>query len=56
MVLVGRTLNTDSSTFGIAIFKANSKAEAQAIMDNDPAVQKGVMRSEVYPFRIALLG
>ena len=56
MVLVGRTLNTDSSTFGIAIFKANSEAEARAIMDNDPAVQKGVMRSELYPFRIALLG
>jgi uncharacterized protein YciI len=55
MILVGRTLNTDSSTFGIAIFKADSEATAQAIMHDDPAVQKGVMRGELYPYRIALM-
>ena len=55
-ILVGRTLNTDSSTFGNAIFKAASEAQAQAIMDNDPAVQKGVMHAELYPYRIALMG
>ena len=56
MVLVGCTLNTDSSTFGIAIFKAESEDEAREIMLNDPAVQKGVMRAELYPYRIALMG
>ena len=55
MILVGRTLNTDSSTFGIAIFQADSEETARAIMLNDPAVQKGVMQAELYPYRIALM-
>ncbi|MCB8943701.1 MAG: hypothetical protein H6658_08090 [Ardenticatenaceae bacterium] len=55
MILVGRTLNTDSSTFGIAIFQAGSDEEAQAIMHNDPAVQKGVMQAQLFPYRIALM-
>src|SRR3954447_9068333 len=55
MILVGRTLNTDESTFGIAIFKAESEDEARAIMLADPAVANGVMRAELFPYRIALL-
>jgi uncharacterized protein YciI len=55
MILVGRTLNTDASTFGIAIFKAETEEEARAIMLADPAVANGVMRAELFPYRIALL-
>lgn len=55
VVLAGRTLNTDSSAFGIIIFKASSAAEAQAVVDNDPAVQQGVMSAELFPYRIALM-
>ena len=55
LMLAGRTLNTDPSSFGIVIFFAGSEAEARAIMENDPAVRQGVMRAELFPYRIALL-
>ena len=56
MLLVGRTLDNSPRTFGIAIFQAESEEQAQAIMNSDPAVRKGVMRAELFPFRIALAG
>jgi uncharacterized protein YciI len=52
--LAGRTLNTDPSSFGIIIFQAESDESARAIMENDPAVRLGVMRAELFPYRIAL--
>ncbi|MFN8454472.1 MAG: YciI family protein [Anaerolineae bacterium] len=54
-IFVGRTLTTDERTFGIAIFEANSEEAAREIMNNDPAVIEGVMRAELYPFRIVLM-
>jgi uncharacterized protein YciI len=56
MLLVGRTQNNDEDTFGIVIFQADSEASAQQIMNNDPAVKKGVMRADLFPFQIALVG
>lgn len=53
--LSGRTLNTDATTFGIVIFEAADENAARAIVDNDPAVKHGVMRAELYPYRIALM-
>ena len=55
LLLAGRTLNTDQSSFGIVIFNAESEAVALAVMHNDPAVRQGVMRAELYPYRIALM-
>jgi uncharacterized protein YciI len=55
VILVGRTQNNDERTFGIAIFNANSDEDARRIMDNDPAVQNGVMRAELFPYRVALI-
>lgn len=55
VLLVGRTTNTDASTFGIVIFTAANDEAAQGIMQNDPAVQHGVMKAELYPYRVALL-
>ncbi len=55
VILAGRTLNTDESGFGIVIFKAESEDAARAIMSNDPAVQAGVMRARLFPYRIALM-
>jgi uncharacterized protein YciI len=55
MVLVGRTQNNDADTFGIAIFRAASEAQARAIMENDPAVRHGVMTARLFPYRIALM-
>lgn len=55
MMFVGRTQNNDEHTFGIAIFEAEDEAAAKQIMENDPAVQGGVMRATLYPYKIALL-
>lgn len=54
--LAGRTLNTDPASFGVVIFTAETETEARQIMHTDPAVRQRVMRAELYPFRIALLG
>jgi len=56
VLLAGRTLNTDHSSFGIVIFSASSEEEARQIMLDDPAVKRRVMRAELYPYRIALCG
>jgi uncharacterized protein YciI len=55
VLLAGRTLNTDPSSFGIIIFYADSEDAAHAIVNNDPAVQSGVKRAELFPYRVALL-
>jgi uncharacterized protein YciI len=54
VLLAGRTLNIDPSSFGIVILKAASVNSARAVMLADPAVFKGVMRAELFPFQIAL--
>ena len=54
--LAGRTLNTDPTCFGIVIFRVETEEAARLIMENDPAVQNGVMRAELFPFRTALQG
>jgi uncharacterized protein YciI len=54
VLLAGRTLNTDSTSFGIVIFLAASEDEARKIMNDDPAVRQGVMRAELYPYSVAL--
>ena len=56
MLFVGRTQDNSPRTFGIAVFQAESQEQAQAIMNSDPAVRKGVMCAELFPFRIALAG
>jgi uncharacterized protein YciI len=56
VILAGRTLNTDETSFGIVIFRAASPEAARALMENDPAVRRGVMLAELYPYRVALLG
>lgn len=55
VILAGRTLTTDASSFGIVIFRAPSEADARRIMENDPGVSEGVMNAELFPYRIALL-
>ena len=54
VLMAGRTLNADESTFGIAVFVADSEAQAAEVVRNDPAVKHGVMRAELFPYRIAL--
>lgn len=53
VLVFGRTQNRDAGTFGIVIFRASSNEEAQSIMSSDPAVKQGVMRAELYPYKVA---
>jgi uncharacterized protein len=55
LLLAGRTTLLDERTFGIAVFRAESEEEARRFMESDPAVAGGVMRAELFPFRVALL-
>ncbi len=55
MILMGRTQNNDETTFGIAIFDAEDESAARMIMEADPAVAGGVMRADLYPYKIALM-
>ena len=54
MLMVGRTQTTTPDTIGLAVFLAKDEAEARSIMQSDPAVKEGVMRAELFPYRIAL--
>jgi uncharacterized protein YciI len=56
MILVGRTLNCDDETMGIAVFRAATPEAARQTMEADPAVSAGVMRARLFPFSIALYG
>ncbi|HLF90485.1 MAG TPA: hypothetical protein VI451_16170 [Anaerolineales bacterium] len=49
---MGRTTNMDKTTFGLAIFYAESEGEARQIMESDPGIQGGVQRGELFPYKI----
>jgi uncharacterized protein YciI len=53
MILVGPTLGQINT--GIAVFEAPDEEAAQRIVDEDPAVESGLMRAELRPYQIALL-
>ncbi|OZM56213.1 hypothetical protein CIB95_12360 [Lottiidibacillus patelloidae] len=55
VILAGRTLSIGEEGFGIVIFEAESDDEAQLIMENDPAIKKGIMTAKLYPYRVALM-
>lgn len=55
LILAGRTLNTDETSFGIVILGADSENTAREIMENDPAVKNGVMTAALFPYRVALM-
>ncbi|MEI5906358.1 YciI family protein [Bacillus spongiae] len=55
LILAGRTLQMDETTFGIVIFEAMNMEEAVDVMEEDPAVHKGMMTAEVYPYKVALM-
>ncbi len=54
LVLAGRTLNSDYSAFGVALFKARDDDHMRQITEADPGVSKKLFRAEWFPFRIAL--
>jgi uncharacterized protein YciI len=54
VLMAGRTLIADERTFGIVVFIAESEANAEELVRNDPAVRHGVMRAELFPYSVAL--
>jgi uncharacterized protein YciI len=52
LILAGPQVN---AKFGIVVFEADSEKEAEHILQNDPAVTKGVFTAELFPFRVSLL-
>lgn len=52
LILAGRT-QTDQP-FGITIFTADSREQAERIVAEDPAVKKGVFLPELYPYAVAV--
>ncbi|MGI6577187.1 MAG: YciI family protein [Eubacteriales bacterium] len=55
LILAGKTDGLDENTFGIVIFEADSEEEARSIMESDPAVAEGIMKAELFPYRVALI-
>jgi uncharacterized protein len=55
LILAGKTLDMDEKTFGIVILEVETEEEAKNLMDNDPAVKRGIMIAELSPFRTALI-
>lgn len=53
MLMVGRTQTTSADTMGLAVFLAANETEARKIMENDPAIKEGVIRGELFPYKIA---
>jgi uncharacterized protein YciI len=53
IILAGRTYDSDSTGFGIVIFRAASEEDAFEVMERDPGVRTGLMHAELYPFRLA---
>jgi len=54
VILAGRTQTNDETTLGIVIFRAASEDAAREFMNDDPAVQKRVMKATLFPFKVAL--
>jgi uncharacterized protein len=52
MIFAGRSIEPDP--FAIAVFEADSEAEALTIMEGDPVITSGMMRGTLHPFRIVL--
>lgn len=52
LILAGPVLTGD---FGLSILETESEEEARDIMNNDPAVLAGIMKPEIYPYRVSLL-
>ena len=52
LIFAGPTLD---GKFGIVVFRAQSREEAEEFMKNDPAVKEGIMTAELHPFRVSLI-
>ncbi len=54
LILAGRTTLESEDNFGLVIIKC-TETEATDIMNDDPALKKGIMTATLYPYRVALI-
>jgi uncharacterized protein len=54
VLMAGRTLSQDPSSFGIVLLECEGEDVARQVMEQDPAVAGGVFRSGLFPFRTAV--
>lgn len=54
VLMSGRTSALDERAFGLTLLRADTEAQALALMQADPVVARGVMRGELHPFRVEL--
>jgi uncharacterized protein YciI len=55
VILAGRTTNEDETQFGIVIFEAETKEDAERFMLEDPAISEKIMEGTLFPYRVALI-
>jgi uncharacterized protein len=55
VILAGRTTESLDRTFGLVVFEAKTRDEANRFMLDDPAVRAGVMTAELHPYAVALM-
>jgi uncharacterized protein YciI len=56
VLCAGRTATTDAESHGLILFRAPDDAAARRLMASDPALAGGVFASELFPFRLAIVG
>lgn len=54
VLLAGKTDREGEDGFGNVIFQAGSKVEAEGIMNEDPAIAKGIMTGVLFAYRVAV--
>lgn len=54
VLLAGRTLHEDETSFGLVILEAETDEKARQVMEGDPAITGGVFWGELFPYRVAL--
>jgi len=54
LILAGKTDGLDPNGLGIVIFKAVDMEQATIIMNQDPAIQAGIMQGALFAYNVAL--
>ena len=55
VVMAGHTTSEDAQSFEVCATEAASESAARDIMNKDPAVWRGIMAAELFPFRVTAM-
>lgn len=54
LILAGKTAGLDRNGLGIVIIKAIDMEQATIVMNQDPAIQAGIMQGTLFAYNVAL--